>query len=91
MQLTVGGDKLTFGGPVSTPTSNLATLELHRNSVISTPGSKYLVVNVKNFYLKNIMAKHEYYNISISLIPQEFIDEYNLMENKINGFIYVKV
>ena len=64
---------------------------MHWNIVISTPGSKYLVVDVKNFYLKNIMAKHEYYNISISLIPQEFIDEYNLMEKKINGFIYVKV
>ena len=64
---------------------------MHWNIVISTPGSKYLVVDVKNFYLKNIMANHEYYNISISLIPQEFIDEYNLMEKKINGFIYVKV
>ena len=62
--LTVGGDKLIFYGPVSTPTSDLTTSKLHWYSVISTPGAKYLVVNVKNFYLNNAMAKHEYYNIS---------------------------
>ena len=35
------------------------------------------------------MAKDEYYKISIILIPQEVIDEYNLMDNQINGFLYV--
>ena len=80
VKLTVGGDKLTFDGPVFTPKSDLTTSKLHWNSVILTPGSKYLVVNVKNFYPNNIIAKHKYYNISISLIPQEVIDEYNLME-----------
>ena len=75
VRLTVGGDKLTFDGPVSTPTSDLTTSKMHWNSVILTPGSKYLVVDVKNFYLNNAMAKYEYYNISLSLIPQYFIDE----------------
>ena len=70
----MGGYKLTFDGPVSTPTSDFTTSKLHWNSVISNPGSKYLVVDFKNFYLNNIMAKHEYYNIAISLIPQEVID-----------------
>ena len=37
------------------------------------------------------MVKHEYDKISISLIPQEVIDEYNFMDKKINGFLYVKV
>ena len=74
MQLTVGGDKLNFDGPVSTPTSDLTASKLHWNSVISTPGPNYLVVDVKNFYLINIMMKHEYYNIAIGLIPQEVID-----------------
>ena len=63
---------------------------MHWNSVISNPGSRYLVVDVKKFYLNNIMSNHEYYNIAIILIPQEVIDEYNLMENKINGFLYVR-
>ena len=37
------------------------------------------------------MEKHEYYKLSINLIPQEVIYEYNFMENKINGFPYVRV
>ena len=35
------------------------------------------------------MVKHEYYNIPISLIPQEVIYEYNLMDKQINGFLFV--
>ena len=91
VRLTVGGYRLTFEGPVSTPTSNVITSKLHWNSGISTPGSRYLVVDVKNFYLNNVMAKHEFYNISISLIPQEVIDEYDLMDKQINVFLYVRV
>ena len=37
------------------------------------------------------MAKHEYYKISISLIPQNIIDKYNLMDKQINCFLYVRV
>ena len=48
------------------------------------------MVNVKNFYLNNAMTKHEYYKIAIRLIPQDVIDEYNLMYKKINGFLYVR-
>ena len=75
VQLTVVGEKLTFDGPVTTPTSDLTTSKMHWNSVISTPGYKYLVDDVKNVYLKNLMMKHEYYKIAISLIPQEVIYE----------------
>ena len=91
MRLTAGGDIITFDGPVSTPTSNLATSKLHWNSVISTPGSRYLVVDAKHFYLNNVMSKHEFYKISISLIPQAVIDEYDLMDKQINGFLYVRL
>ena len=85
----MGGEKVTFDGPVSTLTSNLTTSKLHWNSVISNPGSKHLVVDAKNFYLNNATAKHEYYNISFSLTPQEVIDEYKLMDKQISGFLYV--
>ena len=89
MRLTVGVDKLTFYRPVFTLTSNIITSKMRWNSVISTPGSKYLVVDVKSFYLNNAMEKYEYYNIYISLIRQEFIDGYNLTDNQINRFICV--
>ena len=89
MQLTVGGDKLKFYRPVSPPTSYLATSKLYCNSVISTPGTNYLVVDINNFYLNNLMPKHEYYHIALSLIPQDVIDKLNLVDNQINTFLYV--
>ena len=57
VQLTVGGYKITFYRPVYTPTSNITNSKLHWNGIISTPGSKYLGVDVTNFYLNSIMAK----------------------------------
>ena len=86
----VGGEKLTFYGPVYTPAYNLTTSKLHWNSMILNPGAKYLVVDAKNFYLNNTMEKHEYYKIYLRLTPQDVICEYNLMDKKIIGFLYVR-
>ena len=91
LQITVGGEKLTFDRPVSTPKSDITTSKLHWNSVILTTGFKYLMVDFNKFYLNNIMVKHEIYNIAIVLIPQEGIDEYNLIDKQINRFLYVRV
>ena len=78
MQITVGGYKITFDRQVSTPTSELTTSKQHCNSIKLTPGTKYLVVNIKNFYLNNPMSNYEYYKIELSLIPQYIIDKYDL-------------
>ena len=87
VKLIVRGDKNNFDGPFSTPKSDLTTSKLHWNSIISTPDSRYLVVDINNFCLRNPMSKHEYYSIALSLIPQYIINKYNLMDNQINGFL----
>ena len=89
--LTFEGDKFIFDETVSTPTFNLMTSKLHWNSVIATPGTKYLVVYVKNFYLNNLIPEHKYYKITLILIPQDVIDKYNLMDKQINVFLYIQV
>ena len=63
VRLTLGGEKIIFDGPLYTPSSDLTNSKLHWNIVIYTPGSKYLVVDVKNFYLNNLMLKQEYFKI----------------------------
>ena len=68
--LTLGGDKLTYNVPVSTPISDLTTAKLHWNSVLYIPGFKCLILDVNNFYLNNPMKKNEYYRIAIKLITQ---------------------
>ena len=75
MKITVGCDKIKFYGPVSTPISDLTTSKIHWNSAPSTPGSKYLVVDIKNFYLNNPMSRNEFYKIAIILITKDIIDK----------------
>ena len=60
LQLSVRGDKLTYDGPVYTPTADLTTSKLHWNIVLSTSDGKYLIVDVKDFYLNNPTKEREY-------------------------------
>ncbi len=47
---TVGGDKITYPGEVSTKTAGLTTAKLLINSVLSTPGAQCMVADIKDFY-----------------------------------------
>ena len=87
--LIVAGDKLSYEGPVSTPTADLTTSKLHWKSVMSTSDGKYLIVDVKNFYLKNSMNKAEYLKIAIKILLQEIINTYDLLRKQYEGYIYV--
>ena len=71
----MGGDKISYEGPVSTPTVDLTTAKIHWNRVLYIPDGKYLIIDVKNFYLKNPMKKVEYIKIELKIIPQEIIDK----------------
>ena len=69
-RLTAGGNLIYYPGEVSTPTSDLTTMKLHINSAISDVKSRYMCMDVKDFYLKNQMDRGEYIMIQISMIPQ---------------------
>jgi hypothetical protein len=51
IRLTVGGNCINCPGNKSTPTVNLTTAKLIINSTISTPGAKFLGIDLANFYL----------------------------------------
>ena len=87
----MGGNKLTYNGPVYTPTADLTTSKLHWNSVLSTRYGKYLIVDVKNLYLKNPTKKEEYYKTAVKIIPQYIIDKHDLNNNQSDGYIYARV
>ena len=84
----MGGDKIYYNGPVSTPTAYLTKDKINWNSAPSTPDRKYLIVDVKNFYLNNPMKKAKYDNIALKITPQEIIDKYELSNKKSDGYIY---
>jgi hypothetical protein len=87
VRFTCGGDKITYPGNVSTPTSDLTTIKTLLNSTISTKGAKCLSLDLKDFYLNNIMPCLEYMRIPLWAIPKIIMDNYNLWPLVHNGFV----
>jgi hypothetical protein len=50
-----------------------------------------MCADVKNFYLNTILDRPEYMKLSLSLIPQEIIDKYGLVEKAKNGQVYIHI
>jgi hypothetical protein len=76
----VGGDQIEYPGDNSTRTAGLTIAKILINSVISTLGAKFLVIDIKKIYLNTLLGRFEYTVINLSSLPQETIDKYNLME-----------
>jgi hypothetical protein len=91
-RLTVGGNLIAYPGEVATPTSDLTTAKLFFNSVVSTPGAVFVVMDVKNFHLNTPMECPEFMHLPLKLIPTEIIDKYKLREKADDkGWVYVRI
>ena len=82
---------IDYPGEVRKPTSDLTTMKIHINSAISDVNAIYMYMDVKDSYLNNQMDRDKYIMIHISMIPQEFVEKYNLAEKAHNGYIYARV
>ena len=91
VHLTMGGNLIRYPGDVSTCSADLTTSKCLWNSTISTEGAKYMCLDVKNFYLGTPMDSFEYMRIPLKLIPQEIIEEYNLLSLVSDGHVYIEV
>ena len=90
-RLTLGGNLINYPGYFSTLTADTTTAKIVINSTISTPKSKYLMGDVKHFYLGTTMTRYEYFRLSITIIPQEIIDQYNLLPLVRNSYVYIEI
>ena len=70
VQLTAGGDRLEYPGITSTDTTSLTTVKVHLNSVISTPGARYVTSDISNFYYGTPLSRFEYLREQLESIPQ---------------------
>ena len=77
-RITLGGNRIAYPGDVGTRTGSLETVKLLLNSTLSTPGATFACFNIANFYLGTPLDHPEFVKIQLSVIPDEFIDEYNL-------------
>ena len=75
-----------------TPTSDLLTVKLLLNSVISTPGAKFMTLDIKDFYLNTPMENPEFLRMKLDQFPQDVIDHYQLNKKvDANGTLYIRV
>jgi len=92
-RITAGGNLITdYPGNVSTETAGLETIKIHWNSVLSTPGAKWMGMDISNMYLNTPLDRFEYMRIRLRDIPQEIIDEYNLNDIVADdGYVYIEI
>jgi hypothetical protein len=93
VRFTVGGDRVYYDGDVSTKTADLTTVKTLLNSVISTPGAKFVTVDLKDFYLETPMEPKDYayMRIPVSVIPDEIMLEYDLAKLVHNKHVYAEI
>ena len=90
-RFTVGGDRINYPGEVATPTVEMLVAKLLFNSVVSTPGAKFMTMDISNFYLMTPLKRPEFIRINLRDIPDEIIKEYKLKNiSTANGTIYIR-
>ena len=91
VRLTVGGDKLHFDGDTATQCASIVTAKILINSVISTEGARYSVIDIKNMYYGSPMDEYEYMKIRYDEIPEEIKVQYNLGTLEHKGYVYIQI
>ena len=61
------------------------------NSVVSTPGARFMAIDISDFYLGTPLKRKEYFKLSLRDIPDEIIAEYRVHDMAVDGHIYVEV
>jgi hypothetical protein len=88
----MGGNLIKYPGDCGTLTTDLVTVKLLLNSIISTQNAKFMSIDIKDFYLCTSMTQYEYFQMKLELFPEEIIEEYDLC-NKVDatGNVHCKV
>ena len=80
IRITLGGNLVNYPGDVGTKTADMLTVKLLLNSVISTPGARFMSMDISNFYLMAPMTRYEYVRMNLDDFPEEIIEEYKLRD-----------
>ena len=88
----MGGDKLHCNFDVGAPAASLLEAKILFNSVISTPGAKFISADIKDFFLLSEMSEYEYIRIPFKWIPEEIRHQYGLYEKvSTDNHVYCEV
>jgi hypothetical protein len=90
-RLTVGGNLIDYPYDIGTPTAGITAAKIVFNSIVSTPNAKFMGLDIKYFYLNTKMKRYGYMHLPIGIIPQEIIDQYELLPLVHNGYVYIEI
>ena len=76
-RITVGSNLIDYSGNLSMKVAGMTTFKILVNSTLSTPGARWLGLDVKNYYLGTPMEDYEYMFIPITSIPHESLHTTN--------------
>jgi hypothetical protein len=79
-RITMGGNLINYPNDCGTPTADLLTVKIIFNSVISMPNTKFMMIDIEDFYLMTPMDWYEYFRMKLELFPPDIIDEYGLCD-----------
>ena len=92
IRICVGGNLIKNIGDCGTPTAGMLTVKILLNSVISTPGAKFMTIDIKNFYLMTPMDRPEFMRLKIDDMPENVIEHYDLRAKATkDGYVYVQI
>jgi hypothetical protein len=89
--LVAGGDRVHYPGDAGTPTTNLLTVKILINSIISTAGAKFMTMDIKDFYLNTPMARYKYMQLRIADMPDNVIKHCLRDKATPDGYIYCEI
>jgi hypothetical protein len=91
-RLTAGGNRINYPDDCGTPTADMTHFKILINSILSTPKTKCIMMDIKDFYLRTPITRPEYMQIKITDILDEIIQQYNLMSLVTqDGYVYCKI
>ena len=91
VRVTVGVNRLDFPGATTTHCASLTTTKCLLNITISTPGARFMTLDIKDFYQGTTMARYEYMKLALACIPDKIIDQYNLSALSSDGWVYFEL
>jgi hypothetical protein len=89
IQITAGGNLITYKSSPSVHTASFDTSKLYWNSIISTKRAKYMCLDIKNFYLMAKLEYFEYMQMPLDLFPIWIQNQYNLKNLAYKGYVYL--
>jgi hypothetical protein len=91
-RLTAGGDSINYLDNIGMPTVDMTLIKCLANSIISTPGARCIMLDIKDYYLNTPMKHKEYMRLKITDIPDKIIKEYNWQKLVTeDGYVYCAI